>query len=45
MCQEVDTMLRTSKQIIDSVPYHEKVIGSCEVMLKELNPQFAQQKD
>lgn len=45
MCQEVDTMLRTSKQIIDSVPYHEKVIGSCEEMLKELNPQFAQQKD
>ena len=45
MSQEVDSMLKSSKQIIESVPYHEKNIIACEEMLKELNPQFAKQKD
>lgn len=45
MNKEVDAMLRSSKQIIDSIPYHESVIKSCEEILKELNPQFAKQKD
>lgn len=45
MNKEVEAMLRTSKQIIDSIPYHEKVLTSCEDILKELNPQFAKQKD
>lgn len=45
MNKEVDAMLRSSKQIIDSIPYHESVVKSCEEILKELNPQFAKQKD
>lgn len=45
MSKEVDAMLRTSKQIINSIPYHESVIISCEEILRELNPQFAKQKD
>lgn len=45
MSQEVDSMLKSSKQIIESIPYHEKTIIACEEMLKELNPQFAKQKD
>lgn len=45
MSQEVDSMLKASKQIIESIPYHENTIIACEEMLKELNPQFAKQKD
>lgn len=45
MSQEVENMIKTSKQIIENIPYHEKVIESGENILKQLNPQFAQQKD
>lgn len=45
MNAEVEAMLRNSRQIIDSIPYHEKVINSCDFMLRELNPQFAKEKE
>lgn len=45
MCQEVENMIRNSKQIIDSIPYHENVITNGEEILKQLSPQFAKQKD
>ena len=45
MNSEVEGMLRNSKQIVESVPYHEKVIASCDIMLRELNPQFAKEKE
>lgn len=45
MNKEIDAMLRASRQIIDSIPYHQNVVKSCEEILKELNPQFAKQKD
>ncbi len=45
MNTEVEGMLRNSKQIVESVPYHEKVIASCDIMLRELNPQFAKEKE
>mgnify|MGYP006969159737 CR=1 FL=1 len=45
MSAEVEGLLRNSRQIIESVPYHEKVIISCDVMLRELNPQFAKEKE
>lgn len=45
MNAEVEAMLRTSQGILESVPYHEKVIQSCDVMLRELNPQFAKEKE
>lgn len=45
MNTEVEGMLRTSRNIIESVPYHEKVVQVCDVMLRELNPQFAKEKE
>lgn len=45
MSAEVESLLRNSKQIIESVPYHERVVASCDVMLRELNPQFRKEKE
>ena len=45
MNAEVEAMLRSSRQIVDSIPYHEKVISACDGMLRELNPQFAKEKE
>lgn len=45
MNMEVDTMMRTSRAVIESVPYHEKALSTCEAMLRELNPQFAKEKE
>lgn len=45
ICQEVENMIRSSKQILDSVPMHEQTVEEGEKMLKQLNPQFAQQKE
>lgn len=45
MSAEVEGLLRTSQQILESVPYHERVISSCDVILRELNPQFAKEKE
>lgn len=41
---EVEAMMQTSKQIVESVSYHNSVIESCDSILKELNPQFAKEK-
>ncbi|MFQ8804170.1 MAG: hypothetical protein ACLR8Y_02310 [Alistipes indistinctus] len=38
-------MIRNSRQIIDSIPYHRSVLESCDGMLRELNPQFAKEKE
>ena len=45
MNTEVEGMLRNSKQVIESIPYHEKVITSCDDMLRVLNPQFAKEQE
>ena len=45
MSAEVEGLLRTSQQILESVPYHERVISSCDSILRELNPQFAKEKE
>lgn len=45
MSAEVEAMLRTSQQAIDSIPYHQKVLASCDGILRELNPQFAKEKE
>ena len=45
MSAEVESLLRNSKQIIESLPYHEKVIVACDAMLRELNPAFAKEKE
>ena len=39
-----EAMLRTSEQVLESIPYHENVIASCDDMLKVLNPQLAKEK-
>lgn len=45
MSAEVDTMLRQSKAILESVDYHKKVVDSCEGMLLQLNPQIAKERE
>ena len=45
MSAEVESLLRNSKQILESVPYHERLITNCDGMLRELNPQFAKEKE
>ena len=45
MSAEVEGLLRTSKGILDSVPYHEKVIVSCDAILRDLNPSFKKEKE
>lgn len=45
MSAEVEGLLRTSKGILDSIPYHENMLMSCDKILRELNPQFAKEKE
>lgn len=45
MSAEVEGLLRTSKGILESVPYHEKVIVSCDAILRDLNPSFKKEKE
>lgn len=45
MVSEVDSMLQTSKSILDSVEYHKGVIDACEQMLRDLNPNFAKEQE
>ena len=45
MSAEVEAMLRASNNILESIPYHQKVITNCDVILRELNPQFAKEKE
>ena len=41
---EVEAMLQNSRHVIESVGYHESVIRNCDDILKQLNPQFAKEK-
>lgn len=45
MNAEVEGLLRTSRGVLDSVSYHEKVLTSCDVILRELNPSFKKEKE
>lgn len=45
MLSEVEGYMKNSQQILDNIPYHEKVVKTCEEMMKVLNPQFAKAKD
>lgn len=44
MNAEVEAMLRNSRDILESIPYHERVVEVCDSMLRQLNPQFAKEK-
>ena len=43
MISEIEVMIQNSKNIIASVPYHQTVIQVGDVMLKQLNPNFAKE--
>ena len=45
MSAEIEAMLRSSRTIIESVPYHQQVIADCDIILRELNPQFKKEKE
>lgn len=42
---EVETILQNSKQILDNIETYKNNIKECEDILKELNPQFAKDKE
>ena len=44
MSAEVEGLLRTSKAILESVPYHEKMLVACDNVLRDLNPSFKKEK-
>lgn len=45
MSAEVEGLLHTSKGILESVSYHEKVLASCDGILRDLNPSFKKEKE
>ena len=45
MGAEVEALMRTSKQVLESIGYHERVLADCETMMRELNPQLAKEKE
>lgn len=42
---EVESILQNSKQIVDKINVYKQNITDCENILKELNPQFAKDKE
>jgi adenylosuccinate synthase len=44
MASEVSNLIAQSKQILSSVDYHQKAIVAYENMLRQLNPQYAKEK-
>lgn len=41
---EVETIMQTSQQIVDSKDYHQSIIDSCKEIRKQLNPQVAKEE-
>lgn len=44
MTQEFDNSQRTSRSVLDSVPYHEKMVDACKRFKKQLNPEIVEQE-
>lgn len=42
---EIDTMRRNSQSILDNVDKHQSIVEKCDVLLKELNPQYAKEAE
>lgn len=42
---EVETILQNSRQVLDNIDKYKQTVSDCENILKELNPQFAKEKD
>lgn len=45
MTAEVEAMLASSKQILESIPYHQGVVAACDGMMTILNPQIAKERE
>ena len=45
MLSEIESMVNHSKNILNSIPYHEKLIHEAENMMRSLNPQLAKEKE
>lgn len=45
LCSEVENLLTSSKQIVENIEVYKQNIIDCENILKELNPQFAKDKE
>jgi hypothetical protein len=45
MAAEIDAILKNSEQVIESVPYHEKVKEACKGMFRIVNPQVVKEQE
>lgn len=45
LSNEVNALLRTSNDVINSIDKHRMIAEKCEDILKDLNPQYAQSKE
>lgn len=45
MISEVDAMMQRSKDVLNSIDNHKKIITACESILKELNPVYAREQE
>lgn len=43
--QEVETILQNSKKVIDNIEIYKQNVQDCENILRQLNPQFAKDKE
>ena len=45
MISEIETMKSNSRNIIESVDYHKRVLECCDTMLEQLNPSLAKERE
>lgn len=45
MVAEVENMIRTSKEVLESVDYHRNALEACESIMCSLNPRLAEEKE
>ena len=45
MVAEVENMMRTSKEVLESVDYHRNALEACESIMCSLNPRLAEEKE
>lgn len=45
MISEVDSLLQSSKNILESIDKHKANVAACENILKELNPVYARESE
>jgi predicted RNase H-like nuclease (RuvC/YqgF family) len=44
MASEVNNLIIQNKKILDNIDYYKKAVSSYEQMLRQLNPQYAKEK-